>query len=240
MKLTKVVYLNLERHKERNETRLAWLESIGVPPEDNVRMDGIDAAVCASQNDIIEAGNRKYPELRYFEDYRWSGKGDVAYAWAIRTVIRYIMRQPPDTCCIALLDDCQLIKDYEEYKTLAHQVGDLDIIQLAPWMPARDESQKRFYEKIDKLPPLTPVRADTRFIHGAPYPGEHAMIYSQHGAFKLKKALTRKGNAHVFPEGINEYFGHGNVWRIISVADPKTDPWANIYNDFSYREDQNA
>ncbi len=237
MKLSKVVYLNLSIHIERDATMRQWLASIGVPSESILRIEGKDAATYEDREAIIDAGVADgFTELRELSNMpEWYGKGDAAYAWAIRCVLREV--RDAEGACIVLLDDAELLKQFYEYETLVAETCDFDIIQLAPWLPP--ETSTRFYNLLAKMPEPSVCDFDIRFQHGCPYPGEHANIYSPDGARKMLDALSRPGNIHIFPEGINEHFGHGSVWRLISVKDFINQPWAISHNDFSYRVEQN-
>lgn len=179
-----------------------WLEGIGVPSSKILRIEGKDAAMYPDRASIIDAGMTDgFPELIELSEMpQWYGKGDAAYAWAIRCVLRQVASE--DGACVVLLDDAELLKQFYEYETLVAEAGNFDIIQLAPWCPS--ETSTEFYELLSKMPEPTTCRFDIRFQHGCPYPGEHASIYSPEGARKMLDALSRPGNVKFFPEGINE------------------------------------
>ena len=236
MKLTEVVYLNLERHADRNKQMQEWLSAADVHPGRITRIEGIDAAFYESREAIIKAAvNDGFPEFRHIlKEPVWFGRGDIACGWALRRIFRSISVRPSDQAVLVLLDDAELMRPFKEYVSVVVKAPDFDILQFAPWIPTDD----RFKDLISRAPTPTSCAFDDRFVHGMLYPGEHASVYSPSGAAKMLDALSRKGNVHVFPEGVNELLGHGSIWRLISLRDPH-DVWARCHNEFSYRDEQN-
>ena len=238
MKLLDVVYLNLERHPDRNDQMLEWLSAADVHPGLITRIEGKDAAFYNSREDIIKAAvNDGFPEFRHIlKEPACFGRGDIACSWALRSIFRRIAAQPSDQATFVLLDDAELMRSFNDYAYAVAKAPDFDILQFAPWVP--DPNDQRFNDLLTRAPTPTACAFDDRFVHGMLYPGEHASVYSPAGAAKMLDALSRKGNVHVFPEGVNEHFGHGSVWRLISLRNP-LDVWVRIHNNSSYRVEQN-
>jgi len=147
MKLSKVVYLNLEAHKERDDRMRNWLKDAEVPDDRIVRYEGKDAAHYDSVEGIISAAVADgFPELNNLLDRshpaieRWAKRGNVACAWAFRSMFRYVATQETDQACLVLIDDAQMLKPFSAFESVVEKAIDFDIIQFYN-MVSRDDQK---------------------------------------------------------------------------------------------------
>ena len=241
MKITKVAYLNLDFHTQRDARMRQWLSDIGVPDSDILRFEGIDGARYEDREAVIEdAAADGFPEFQDPNLADWFPTGDVAMNWAFRRIIREVRKLPADEAWFILLDECQLKHDFSVYKEIVANASRFDFIQFMHWDPVECNDDTEFGERMCRAPRLKPSAFDDRFLIGSHtrYPGDQANVYSAAGASKILSFVSQPGNAHIAIETlpVTEIVIADSNWQIISPASDDLTYWAQVHQEESHRE----
>ena len=243
MKLSKVVYLNLEVHKERDKRMREWLRDAEVPDNRIIRHEGKDAAHYDTVEEIVKAAEADgFPEFNNLLSpdlsATWAAQlGYIGCRWAFRSMLRYVASQNPQHAYLALTDKAEILKHFSEFERIVENAGEFDIIQFCNLIP---RNNSRFDREIENMLTPTPCAFDPDFIYGIPYPGDQACLYSPEGARKMLEFLSRDGNQIFSIDSINHFFnskyGYGGVWRVISVKPDIPEPWVRRHFEDSYHK----
>lgn len=235
--IKKVIYPNLDVHKERCGYMQKRLRELGVPSEKIYRCRAMDAADYETHLEIAEAASDDgFPEVLKFagegRDF-FRQKGDIGYQWTMRRVLREVKSIGT---CMVILDDAELVKEFREYEELVEKAGEFDIIQFENCSVTL--SDHHHTEIIGKLPNPTVCPFDARFVYGMIYYGEFVNVYSVEGA---RKTLELLGHREMAIEQLPTNIGHG-VFRCIG-PNGQTQDWgrgADIKEEWlSYRHIMN-
>ena len=246
MIITKVVYVNLEYHKEWDLLQRMWLEIMGVPTYDILRFEGIDGKQFKTIESIQSAAaDDGFPEFRDAGVPDWFGIGDLAVNWTHRRILREISRIPDHEVWFVILDDEFILHPYKTFQDILEKAENFDFIQFMHWNPG-SIGDKEHWERLKYLSnqsdfPLTVCDFDNRLLSGgwARYPGDNANIYTASGASKLLSYMSE--NPHVFPEAMPTFYRDRDLsqWTIISPASENLNYWTKTCYRESYRKSVN-
>ena len=241
MKLTKIAYLNLNFHKERDARMRRWLRDIGVPDTDILRFEGIDGAQYKNRDAVIAAAAADgFSEFQDPNLPDWFPKGDVAMNWAFRRIIREVRKLPADEAWFILLDECQLTHDFRVYQEIIANAPRFDFFQFMHWDPVACNDDVAFGERMHRAPKLKPCTFDNQFLIGSHtrLPGDQANVYAAAGASKILSLVSQPGNAHIAIETLptTEIVIADSTWQIISPAADNLTYWAKVHQEESHRE----
>lgn len=224
MKISKIVYVNLDSQPERRTWIETMLDVVKAPKDRLQRFAGIDGMKYASRTDIASAAVQDgFTEFQ--KDLPdWFGTGDLAVGWTWRRLLRDI---PQNETWFVLLDDEQLRHPFSVFESILKKAPAFDLFQFMHW----DNGMKQDVVK------LTLCEFDQRFLVGEHtyYPGDNACAISGIGAQKLLRYFAK--DAHVFLESlVTDYKNRGlDKLTIISPGSEDLKFWTETVYKESYR-----
>ena len=245
MRLTKMVYLNVDSLPERAAWMEAGFNQIGVPADRWERFPGVDGADYPSYDALLADMPPFMSKVRgtWLEGQR----GTTALHYSHYLLYQSVAAVADDECVLVLHDDCRPCRPFNDYVQLAADLPNFDFVQLMRWEYAQgnlDEPHIRaMLSRVSEMPAFRSCVVRPDFVYGTRGPGDQAMVCSAQGARKLCAFIEETPSfsiEHVFVDMSFE-------WRVLSPVSPPScgqNPlaWTEVMqhrefsHPFSYRQ----